>query len=102
MRDFDVVVRYGGDEFVVVLINTGRDGALHVAERIRQRIEGFPYAAQLGIDGGSPPIRVSASIGIACFPEHAADRIAVLKLADEAMYRAKQTSRNAVCVAERA
>ncbi len=102
VRDFDVVVRYGGDEFVVVLINTARDGALHVAERIRKRIEGFPYAAQLRIDDSGAPIRVSASIGIACFPEHAADRTAVIRLADEAMYRAKQTSRNAVCMAERA
>ncbi len=95
VRDGDVVVRYGGDEYVLILINTPAKDAKQVAERIRKRIETFPFKDRLGLGdkGTLPPL--TASIGIATFPQHAKDCKTVLRLADQAMYEAKK-NRNAV------
>lgn len=87
-RESDTVVRMGGDEFVVILpeIEASLD-ASRVAEKILHTLK-QPFAIA-GHD-----IHISSSIGIAAFPEHAADEKQLLKSADEAMYRAKEGGRN--------
>ncbi|TCK17110.1 diguanylate cyclase (GGDEF)-like protein [Thiogranum longum] len=91
LREFDLVGRYGGEEFVIVLENTSRHTALQVAERIRQRIAGQP------IKTGSHQLDITISQGLALRVE-GDDSQSLLQRADDAMYKAKRAGRN--CVAE--
>jgi two-component system cell cycle response regulator len=93
-RAIDVVSRIGGEEVVVVVPDTPLDGAQAVAERIRQRVEAEPFVVQ-----GMRRIAVTVSIGVAA--RQAGDMTAteVLKRADDALYRAKQSGRNKVVAA---
>jgi diguanylate cyclase (GGDEF)-like protein len=91
VRDGDVAARYGGEEFAVVLPGVTDDTALTVAERIRSRTETTLISLAPGITD-----RISVSIGVASSPEHANDRVNLLRLADEALYRAKENGRNCV------
>jgi len=95
VRETDTVVRYGGDEFVVLLVETKADEALLVAERMRMMIEQKSFGNELGLD-----IRLTISIGIAAFPEHAMTKQHLLNLADQAMYRGKDSTRNVVYLAD--
>jgi len=92
VRQVDTLARYGGDEFTIVLIDTGHPGAMVVAERIRKTV-----AETIFEGGGEVPIRLSISIGVATFPEHSRKRDVLLDLADKAMYLAKSRGRNCVC-----
>ncbi|HEX8820489.1 MAG TPA: diguanylate cyclase [Archangium sp.] len=94
VRDQDVVVRYGGDEYVVVLRHTDSGGAMKVAERIRRTVEKHRFLAREGY-----ALALSTCIGIASFPEHAGDKATLLDLADRAMYRGKKGSRNVIYMA---
>jgi diguanylate cyclase (GGDEF)-like protein len=94
VRDHDVVIRYGGDEYVVVLVGIDSGGALKVAERIRRAIEQHNFLAREG-----PRLRMTTSIGMASYPEHAATKAAILEMADRAMYRGKRTTRNVIYMA---
>lgn len=94
VRDSDTVVRYGGDEFVVLLVETSADEAMIVAERMRKMIEAETFAKEAGL-----AIRLTISIGIAAFPEHATTKQILLNLADQAMYRGKESTRNVVYLA---
>lgn len=91
MRTCDVVARYGGEEMAVLLPQTGRDGALAAAERIRQCVEALGI-----VHAGSPFGYVTISLGVAAFvpasPEDAATRL--LANADRALYTAKGAGRN--------
>jgi len=91
LREFDLVGRYGGEEFVIVLENTSRHTALQVAERIRQRIASQP------INTGSHRLNITISQGLAVRVDED-DLQRLLQRADDAMYRAKDAGRN--CVAE--
>ncbi|MEP6680636.1 MAG: diguanylate cyclase [Chloroflexota bacterium] len=91
LRDEDIAARYGGEEFVVALPGLGEAAVLAVAERIRSRTHATVIALAPGITG-----RVTVSIGIASAPQQARDRVTLLRLADEALYRAKQAGRNRV------
>lgn len=84
VRPGDAVVRYGGDEFVLMLRDADRTGAFEVAAEIRTALEQIPHPA--GDAHGAP---VTAAIGIAFFPEHGATLDDVAVHADAAMYRAK-------------
>jgi diguanylate cyclase (GGDEF)-like protein len=90
LRHTDVMARYGGDEFVVLLPETAASGALDVAERIRKAIAGTP------LDTGGQRIKTSVSIGVASFPEDGRSVDTLLARADRAMYEAKQGGRNKV------
>lgn len=94
IRDTDVLVRYGGDEYTVLLPSTDSEGAMVVAERMRASIE----KSEFRLDDGTI-LRITASIGVACYPEHAREKKDILKMADAAMYHGKATSRNVVYLA---
>jgi diguanylate cyclase (GGDEF)-like protein len=93
LRGVDSAARFGGDEFALILPQAFTEGALIVAERIRARIEGI-HIPKFG--------SLTASIGIASFPAHAASRADLFRAADDALYAAKRGGRNRVCVADEA
>lgn len=95
VRSTDFAARYGGDEFVVLLVRTGRDGARLVAEKVRSRVE------ELGKSLGMPPKLVTVSIGVATFAPEVDLHEDVLVAADRALYRAKAGGRNRVAMGER-
>ncbi|MGB9638872.1 MAG: sensor domain-containing diguanylate cyclase [bacterium] len=89
VRKSDYVCRYGGDEFAVILVNTKKQDAYYIAERIRQS-----YSVLKKGD-----IQVSASIGIASYPDDAITKDELIKKADNALYEAKRSGRNRVVLA---
>jgi len=91
LRTVDIVARYGGDEFVMVLPQTAPRSASQIAERIRRSIE---HNVFLKRDGYS--FKMTASFGVASYPESAKSKEELLKLADDAMYRVKNQTRNGV------
>jgi diguanylate cyclase (GGDEF)-like protein len=92
LRTTDVLARYGGDEFVCLLPETGSEGAALVAERIRRRIAETPLS-----DRGEA-IATSVSIGVATYPEHGDAFDVLAKNADRALYASKAAGRNRVTV----
>lgn len=90
IRSVDSAFRYGGDEFAVVLLETGPTGAQHVAQRIVERMR-TPFDL-----GSGESVIVTCSIGVAAFPDHATTARGLLDAADKAMYRAKHAGRNQV------
>ena len=94
VRDADVLIRYGGDEFVILFPETPLSGGLIIAERIRQVIGNTRFLETQGIEA-----RVSASIGIAAYPESAEDVRSLITGADRAMYQAKSLGKNRVIAA---
>ncbi len=91
LRKVDVVSRYGGDEFVVILPQTPRDSSFMVAERLRKSIEKHVFSRDEKLF-----IRLTASLGIASYPDDAKNKVDLLELADSAMYRGKFSTKNAV------
>ncbi len=94
VRDSDVLIRYGGDEFVILSPDTPLHGGLVIAERIREVIGATKFLESQNIEA-----RVSASIGIAAYPDTAGDVRGLLSSADRAMYLAKTLGKNRVVVA---
>jgi two-component system cell cycle response regulator len=94
IRQVDTLARYGGDEFTILLTDTGLDVGLNVAERIRATVAETRFEG----DRGSP-IHLEISIGVATYPDHSEQRDALLDCADKAMYLAKSRGRNRVCSA---
>jgi diguanylate cyclase (GGDEF)-like protein len=92
VRDMDVVVRYGGEEFCIVLPDTSKKEAVHVAERIRQEIEKERFSNEENLPFG----RLTASFGIASFPEDGHTFTTLIHSADLALYKAKAEGRNRV------
>jgi len=95
LRSTDVPVRYGGDEFVILMPETSKDQAVAAARRIGGEIARQPF---LG-DKEYGPIRLTASLGVAAFPDDARDPENLIKRADEAMYRVKAEQRGGVLAA---
>ncbi len=91
LRDGDIAARYGGEEFAVALKSLDIGAARAVAERIRSRTESTLISLAPGITD-----RITVSIGIATAPHEAHERVTLLRLADEGLYRAKQDGRNRV------
>jgi two-component system cell cycle response regulator len=92
IRGIDLACRYGGEEFVVVMPETDMAVAAMVAERLRRRIAADPFAVQ----NGARSVPVTISIGIAALRSREDSAAALLKRADQALYRAKRDGRNRV------
>ncbi len=90
-RGSDLLVRYGGEEFLVLLPDTVADRAFEVCERLRQRVESYPWQDL------APGLELTLSIGLASAPPYAGDLL--IARADSAMYRAKHLGRNRVALA---
>ena len=90
VRETDLVARFGGEEFVVVLPATDAAGAAVVAERIRA-----------GAEAAEGPVAFTISAGVAAIPDHGEDEHSLLAAADQALYRSKRRGRNRVTVAPR-
>jgi diguanylate cyclase (GGDEF)-like protein len=93
-RLIDFAFRYGGDEFVVLLPQTGKENAFVVARRLHKRIRESTWLAETGIN-----VRITASLGVASYPADSRDKSKLLSLADEAMYLVKNTTRDSVAAA---
>jgi diguanylate cyclase (GGDEF)-like protein len=91
IRKVDTAFRYGGDEFAILLVETTATGAMVVARRLRERFDGKVFLRHHDLS-----VRITASIGVATFPEDAASAADLFHLADQAMYRAKALGRNEV------
>jgi len=94
VRQVDTVSRYGGDEFTILLVDTGERVGRTIAERIRQSVERHAFEA-----GPGRTLRLTCSLGVSTYPAHGRTREALLDAADKAMYRAKSLGRNRVASA---
>jgi len=93
-RETDIVARFGGDEFAILLPETGVEGAHSVARRLRERLQRFTF-----LSGVAPTGRITASIGVATLPDVADTAEGLLQAADTAMYRVKATGKNGIHIA---
>jgi len=93
IRQIDLVGRYGGEEFSVILTETDKEGARLAAERIRQAIENKHIRIY------DEDLRVTISIGVSIFPDDAYEARQLIEKADQALYQAKQAGRNRVWIA---
>ena len=94
LRKSDFFARYGGEEFTVILPETSKDHATVVAGSIREIIENHPFYAREKQPNG----KLTVSIGIAAYPVDAKNGEELIEKADQALYKAKHTGRNKVCV----
>jgi diguanylate cyclase (GGDEF)-like protein len=93
-RSIDVGARYGGDELALLLLETGPEGALILAERLRERVAARPVPRTAG-----GTMNVTVSVGVATLPYAASDRDELIEAADQALLRAKRSGKNQTRVA---
>ena len=95
-RRYDTVARCGGDEFALILAGARTDDAVRVAERVRASLKAHGLLAT----HSQGPCQITASFGVASFPDDGPDKAAIVAAADRALYAAKARGGNAVCCAE--
>lgn len=95
LREGDLVLRYGGEEFVLLLPQTPLDQAMHLAERLRHGLEHLDWE-EAGLPQG---MRITSSFGVATLPQHTREGERLLAVADQALYAAKEQGRNRVVAA---
>lgn len=95
VRGIDKVCRFGGDEFCIILPDTDSKGAKRVAERIKENITKNEFFLK-----DYPDVKITASFGIATYPDHGEDVESLIRVADNAMYMVKMTTKNAIFVPE--
>jgi diguanylate cyclase (GGDEF)-like protein len=96
LRLIDYAFRYGGDEFVVLLPQTGKDAGLVVAKRLRDNLRAGLFCRDEGLN-----LNVRASIGLATYPQDAKTPHDIIRQADEMMYLVKNTTRDNIGIAQR-
>lgn len=94
VRTIDKVVRFGGDEFCIILPETDEIQARAVASRVRKSLGGSPYRLAVDIE-----VTITASFGIATYPQHATNKDALIRQADAAMFAVKSTTKDSIGVA---
>jgi diguanylate cyclase (GGDEF)-like protein len=94
-RETDVVARFGGEEFCILCEETDARGALLLAERVREELKARAFESDQGA------VRVTCSLGVAEFPDDARSDTQLFELADKALYHAKQSGRDRVCLSTR-
>jgi diguanylate cyclase (GGDEF)-like protein len=94
-RETDIVARFGGDEFSIVLTDADREGAMLVAQRVREKVAGAPFLSAAGIN-----FVLTASVGAATLPPEGGTPEALLAAADAAMYRVKGRGKNGIEMAD--
>ncbi len=94
-RSTDIVARYGGEEFVIILPGIKKKEALTFAEKLRKLVKDYQFPDKVHQE----PCSLTISIGVASCPEDSDDPIDLVRMADQALYRAKQNGRDRVCVA---
>ena len=95
-REMDYGCRYGGEEFSLILVQTNCEQGYEIAERLRRRIEHHRWESFVP----NPDIRVTVSVGIATFPDHATTKEELITSADKTMYIAKFGGKNKTCIAD--
>ncbi len=94
VRSKDIVARYGGEEFAIILLDADTKLALDVAERIRNAVEDYQFEGR----EVQPKGKITVSLGVATYPHNASSKEELLKVAEEALYRAKHTARSRVAL----
>jgi len=96
LRLIDFAFRYGGDEFVILLPQTGKDPAIVVAQRLRDTLRTIMFCREEGLN-----LNVRASIGLATYPHDAKTPQDIIRQADEMMYMVKNSTRDNIGIAQR-
>jgi len=91
IRNIDIVARFGGDEFVIVLVGSNLDMALQICERLKKKIKETSFLKKDGLN-----LKISGCFGIANFPEHGDSVNELIKKADMAMYEAKKNGKDGI------
>jgi len=95
-RSYDIVSRYGGEEFAIIFPGAGREHAVELGNRIVREVEATHFEGEHLVPSGS----LTVSVGVACFPEHADNAQELICYADQALYLAKHRGKNTILIWE--
>jgi len=91
LRDVDIITRYGGDEFVIILPETTPTRGLKAAKRIREALNHHEFHPDRNLT-----LKITASFGVSTYPQDAESTLDIIRAADQAMYKVKQSTRDGV------